>query len=319
MIITKKCLPRRAVLRGLGATLALPWLDSMVPALTALAKTAVPARRMGVFYVPNGMSMGYWSPKAEGALQELPPTLQALQTLKDQVLVLGGLDDDAASMVKGAGAHSRSSGTFLNCVPFQAITDANVVAATTMDQLVAKELSKDTQIASLELGLESAAILGACDGSSCALTNTISWSTPTTPLPIENDPRALFERLFGTSGSTDRGARLARIEQDRSILDFVSEQIGGLQRRIGPQDKVRVTEYLDSVRDVERRIQMAEDQNSRELPVVEQPIGIPADYQEHARLMMDMLALAYQTDLTRVSTFMLAKEVSGRSYPEIGV
>jgi hypothetical protein len=163
-------------------------------------------------------------------------------------------------------------------------------------------------------------MLGSCDGgASCAYTNTIAWSDATTPLPIENDPRAVFERLFGTSGSTDRGARLARIEQDRSILDYVNDQLRRLQKVIGPQDKVRVDEYLTSVRDVERRIQMAEEQNARELPVVDQPIGIPADYQEHARLMMDMLALAYQTDLTRVSTFMLAKEVSGRSYPEIGV
>jgi hypothetical protein len=189
-----------------------------------------------------------------------------------------------------------------------------------MDQIVAQEFSKETQLGSLELGIESNAMLGSCDGgASCAYTNTIAWSTPTTPLPIENDPRAVFERLFGTSGSTDRGARLARIQQDRSILDYVGQQISGLQRIIGPTDKLRVTEYFESVRDVERRIQMAEQQNSRELPVVEQPIGIPADYAEHAKLMMDMLALAYQTDLTRVSTFMLAKEVSGRSYPEIGV
>ena len=172
-----------------------------------------------------------------------------------------------------------------------------------MDQIAAKELAKETQLGSLELGIESNAMLGSCDGgASCAYTNTVAWANETTPLPIENDPRAVFERLFGTSGSTDRGARLARIEQDRSILDFVSEQLGRLKQRIGPSDKVRVNEYLDSIRDVERRIQMAEQQNSRELPVVEQPIGIPTDYAEHAKLMMDMLALAYQTDLTRVST-----------------
>lgn len=319
MIITKKCLPRRAVLRGLGVTLALPWLDSMVPALTALSKTAVTARRLGVFYVPNGMSMAYWSPKAEGALQELPPTLRSLQALKDQVLLVGGLDDDAASKVKGAGAHSRSSGTFLNCVPFQAITDANVVAATTMDQLVAREFAKETQIASLELGLESAAILGACDGASCALTNTISWSTPTTALPIENDPRSFFERLFGLSGSTDPEARAAQNRRNRSMLDVLTEQVARLNALLGPGDQAKVNEYLDSIRDVERRIQKAEEQNARELPVVDQPIGIPSDYAEHATLMLDLLALGYQTDLTRVSTFMLAREVSSRAYPEIGV
>jgi hypothetical protein len=321
VIITKMRLSRRFLLRGLGATLALPVLDSMVPALTAIGKTAAaPVRRLGVFYVPNGMSMPYWFPKTEGPLREMPPTLQSLASFKDRVLLCGGLADEPANLVKGGGDHARSAGTFLTGVPYKNTSGADVYGSVSMDQIVARELSRETQLGSLELGIESNAMLGSCDGgASCAYTNTIAWSTPTTPLPIENDPRAVFERLFGTSGSTDRGARLARIEQDRSILDFVSEQIGGLQRRIGPQDKVRVTEYLDSIRDVERRIQMAEDQNSRELPVVEQPVGIPADYAEHARLMMDMLGLAYQTDLTRVSTFMLAKEVSGRSYPEIGV
>jgi hypothetical protein len=273
-----------------------------------------------VFYVPNGMSMPYWFPKTEGPLRELPPTLQSLAAFKDRVLLCGGLADEPANRVKGGGDHARSAGTFLTGVPYKITAGADVYGSVSMDQIVAKELSKETQLASLELGIESNAMLGSCDGgASCAYTNTIAWSTPTTPLPIENDPRAVFERLFGTSGSTDRGARLARIEQDRSILDYVNEQLRRLQKVIGPQDKVRVDEYLESVRDVERRIQMAEDQNSRELPVVDQPVGIPADYAQHARLMMDMLALAYQTDLTRVSTFMLAKEVSGRSYPEIGV
>jgi hypothetical protein len=309
------------MLRGLGAALALPVLDSMVPALTAITKTAAaPVRRLGVFYVPNGMSMPYWFPKTEGPLGELPPTLKSLAAFKDRVLLCGGLADEPANRVKGGGDHARSAGTFLTGVPYKITSGADVFGSVSMDQIVAKELSKETQLASLELGIESNAMLGSCDGgASCAYTNTIAWSTETTPLPIENDPRAVFERLFGTSGSTDRGARLARIEQDRSILDFVNEQLRFLKQAIGPQDKVRVDEYLDSVRDVERRIQMAEDQNARELPVVDQPVGIPADYAEHARLMMDMLALAYQTDLTRVSTFMLAKEVSGRSYPEIGV
>jgi hypothetical protein len=309
------------MLRGMGAALALPVLDSMVPALTALTKTgAAPVKRLGVFYVPNGMSMPYWYPKSEGPLIEMPLTLRSLAPFKDRVLLCGGLADEPANRVKGGGDHARSAGTFLTGVPYKLTSGADVYGSISMDQIAAKELAKETQLASLELGIESNAMLGSCDGgASCAYTNTIAWSSPTTPLPIENDPRAVFERLFGTSGSTDRGARLARIEQDRSILDYVNEQLRRLQRVIGPQDKVRVGEYLESVRDVERRIQMAEEQNSRELPVVDQPIGIPADYAEHAKLMMDMLALAYQTDLTRVSTFMLAKEVSGRSYPEIGV
>jgi hypothetical protein len=320
MIITKKHLSRRTVLRGLGVTLALPWLDSMVPALTALAKSgAAPARRLGVFYVPNGMSMAYWWPKTEGPLQELPPTLQSLQAFKDQVLLVGGLAGDAANKIVRSGAHARSSGTFLTCVPFQAPSDANVTAATTMDQLVAKEFAKQTQLASLELGLESAATLGACDGASCALTNTISWSAPTIPLPIDNDPRSVFERLFGLSGSTDPAAQLARIRRNRSMLDVLSDQIARLNTRLGTRDQAKFGEYLESVRDVERRIQKAEEQSARELPLVDQPIGIPTDYAEHATVMMDLLALAYQTDLTRVSTFMLAREVSSRAYPEIGV
>jgi hypothetical protein len=320
MIITKMHLPRRTVLRGLGAAIALPFLDSMVPALTALQNTAAaPIKRLGVFYVPNGMAMWSWFPKTEGPIQELPATLKSLQALKQHVLLLGGLGDEAANKVPRSGDHARSAGTFLTCVPFKAITDANVIAETTMDQIAAKQFAKETQIASLELGIESAAMLGTCDGTSCALTNTISWSTPTTPLPVDNDPRSIFERLFGASGSTDPAARLARIKRDRSILDVVNDQLQRLNARVGPSDKIKFDEYLESIRDVERRIQRAEEQNSRELPVVDQPMGIPGDYMEHARLMMDLLALAYQTDLTRVSTFMLAREVSGRAYPEIGV
>ncbi|MGE3513367.1 MAG: DUF1552 domain-containing protein, partial [Vicinamibacterales bacterium] len=321
MFITKMHLPRRTVLRGLGATLALPLLESMVPAMTALAQTAAkPARRLGVFYVPNGMAMSYWQPKAEGGITELPATLKSLTPVKDQVLLLGGLYDEAANLVKGGGDHARSAGTFLTCVPFKFTYGADVYAETTMDQLAAKEFAKETQLASLELALDSNAILGACDGgSSCAYTNTISWSNPTTPLPMENDPRAVFERLFGTSGSTDAAARMARLKQDKSILDFISEELARLDNRLGNKDKQKLNEYLESIRDIERRIQKAEEQNSRELPVVDQPMGIPSDYATHAKLMMDLLALAYQTDLTRVATFMLAKEVSSRAYPEIGV
>jgi hypothetical protein len=321
MIITKKQLPRRMVLRGLGATLALPLLDSMVPALTALSKTAAaPVRRFGVFYVPNGMSMGYWFPKTPGPIHELPPTLRSLAELENRVLLLDGLADEAANLVKGGGDHSRSAGTFLTCVPFKVTTGADVLAAVSMDQIAAQELAKETQLASLELGIESNAMLGSCDGgSSCAYTNTIAWRTPTTPLPTERDPRAVFERLFGTSGSTDRTARLARLRRDRSILDLLGGAVGRLERILGPNDRTKLSEYLDSVRDIERRIQMAEDQSSREIPVVDQPAGIPSNYAEHAKLLMDLLALAYQTDMTRISTFMLAREVSGRAYPEIGV
>jgi hypothetical protein len=321
MLISKIHLPRRTVLRGLGATLALPLLDSMIPALTALSRTAAaPVRRLGVFYVPNGMSMPYWSPKAEGPLIELPPTLKPLSAFKQYLLLCGGLDDEAANLVKGGGDHARSAGTFLTCVPYKLTAGADVLAAVSMDQLAAHELGKETEIASLELGIESNAMVGSCDGgASCAYTNTIAWRTPTTPLPIENDPRAVFERLFGTSGSTDPAVRLARRRLDRSVLDQVNDSLKSLERVIGPGDRIKLDEYSTAVRDAERRISMAEQHNSRELPRVDQPLGVPGDYAEHARLMMDLLALAYQTDLTRISTFMLAREVSSRAYPEIGV
>ena len=321
MFIRKMQLPRRTVLRGLGATLALPLLDSMVPALTALSKTAAaPIRRLGVFYVPNGMSMPYWSPPRVGPLTALPPTLQSLAGLEERVLLCGALDDEAANLVTGGGDHARSAGTFLTCVPFKLTTGADVYASVSMDQIAAQELAQETQLASIELGIESNAMLGSCDaGASCAYTNTVAWRTPTTPLPVENDPRAVFERLFGTSGSTDPAARLARMRKDRSVLDAVNEELGDLEREIGPGDRLKLDEYLSAVRDAERRIEMAERQNTRELPVFDQPIGTPSDYAEHAKLMMDLLALAYQTDLTRVSTFMLAREVSARAYPEIGV
>ncbi len=321
MFITKMHLSRRTMLRGMGTMIALPLLESMVPALTALAATAAaPVSRFGVFYVPNGMSMPYWWPTSEGLLTQMPATLQSLEALKDRVLLCGGLSDEPANQVKGGGDHARSAGTFLTGVPFKFTSGADVSGSVSMDQIAAKQFAKETQLASLELGIESNAMLGACDGgSSCAYTNTIAWRDATTPLPIENDPRAVFERLFGTSGSTDSGARLARMKRDQSILDFVGSEVKGLDKVIGPQDKIKVTEYLDSVRDIERRIQLAEAQNSRELPVVEQPVGVPTDYAEHAKLMMDLLALAYQTDMTRISTFMMAREVSAHAYPEIGV
>ena len=318
MIITKKHLSRRMVLRGLGAAMALPWLDSMTPALTALAKSgAAPARRLGVFYVPNGMALPYWWPQAPGPLEQLPPTLQSLQAFKENVLVIGGLSGDAVARKTRGGGHSSTCGTFLSCVPFQG-SDANVIASTTMDQVAAKEFGKETQIASLELGMESAYVTGECE-TSCALTNSISWSSPTTPLAIDNDPRSVFERLFGQSGSTDPAVRLAYDRRSRSILDVLTGQVARLNALLGPGDQAKFEEYLESIRDIERRIERAEAQSGRELPVIDQPMGIPNNYGEHAAMMMDLLALAYQTDLTRVSTFMMGRELSSRAYPEAGV
>jgi hypothetical protein len=323
MIVTKKHLSRRTVLRGIGATLALPLLDGMVPALSALARTAAAgARRLGIIYTPNGMNMPRWLPKTDGADFELSPTLELLAPFRDQLLVLSGLADKHGwpTADEGTGDHARAAATFLTGVHIKKTEGADIQCGISMDQIAAATLGKATQLASLELAIESVEFLGACDaGYSCAYANTISWRSPTTPMPMENDPRAVFERLFGGSDSTDATARIARIHKERSILDSVAEGVAGLQRGLGSRDRAKLDEYFDAIRDVERRIQKAEEQSARELPVVEQPAGIPATFEEHARLMFDLLTLAYQTDMTRVSTFMLGKEVSVRAYPEIGV
>jgi hypothetical protein len=323
MMITRKHLSRRTVLRGVGTTLALPLLDAMVPALTAVSRTAAAgARRMAVVYTPNGMMMPDWTPKGEGTAFELSPILQPLAAYRDQMVVLSGLEDKYGwpQADEGAGDHARASATFLTGVHAKKTEGADIRAGVSMDQIAARFLGTETQLASLELALESVELLGACDaGYSCAYANTISWRTPTTPMPMENDPRAVFERLFGGTDSTDRASRLARIRKDRSILDSVAERASVLHRNLGARDRAKLTEYLDAVRDVERRILKAEEQSARELPVVERPAGVPTSFEEHARLMFDLLTLAFQTDMTRVSTFMLGREVSARAYPEIGV
>ena len=317
MIISKKAIPRRAVLRGIGATLALPLLDGMVPALSAIRNTpAKGMRRFGVVYVPNGMAMEYWTPTGEGTAFEFSPVLQPMAPFRDRTLVLTGLNPGP-----GGGAHAGAATKFLTSVPGkQSDGAAEIQAGTSIDQFLGKELGQYTQLSSLELALDGRDFAGSCDaGFSCAYTNTISWRTPTTPLPMENNPRVVFERLFGDSGSTDPAVRLARIKEDRSILDSVTEKVADLQRGIGPEDRHKISQYLDAVRDVERRIQKAEEQNSRELPVVQQPAGVPATFDEYMRLMFDLQLLAYQVDLTRVVTFMVGREISGRTYNEIGI
>jgi hypothetical protein len=322
MIITKKHLSRRTILRGFGASLALPLLDGMVPALSALSQTAARGvRRMAVVYVPNGMMMPDWTPKGEGAGFEFSPILTPLQAYRDKLVVISGLADKHGwpTADEGAGDHARAAATFLTGVHAKKTEGSDIQAGISMDQIAAGTLGQETQLASLELALESVELLGSCDaGYSCAYANTIAWRSPTTPLPMENDPRAVFERLFGADG-TDGAARQARLERQRSILDSVSDKIAALRGGLGARDNVKLSEYLDAIRDVERRIQKAEAQGSRQLPVVEQPAGTPGTFEEHARLMFDLLMLAFQTDMTRVATFMLAREVSGRAYPEIGV
>ena len=314
MMITKKAIPRRTVLRGIGASLALPLLDGMVPAFAGLRSAVAKPVRLGVVYVPNGMAMEYWTPTAEGTAFELTPILQPLAPFRDQLLVLSGL-----SAVRGGGAHASASTRFLTGTPSKK-GEYDLRGDISMDQVAAKELGQYTQLASLELALDGRESAGSCDaGYSCAYTNTISWRSATTPLPMENNPRAVFERLFGDSGSTDTAARLARVREDRSVLDSVTDKVAALERGLGPVDRGKLGEYLEAVRDIERRVQKAEQQSAQQLPVVEQPAGIPGTYKEHAELMFDLQVLAYQTDLTRISTFMMARELSGRSYPEIGV
>jgi uncharacterized protein DUF1552 len=319
MVITKLSLPRRTFLKGVGATLALPMLDAMVSALPKAA--AAPVRRLGVVYVPNGMAMADWTPKTVGAGFEMTPILQPLEPFRDQMLVLSGLHG-----VNGGGAHAGRSTSFLTGVTSadggtsSKTGEYDLRAGISADQIAAKELGKQTELASLELALESRDVSGSCDvGYACAYTNTISWRSANTPLPMEYNPRVVFEQLFGDTGSTDQRARLARIQENKSVLDSVREKIGALERGLGPADRLRIDEYFEAVRDVERRIQRAEEQSGHELPVVAQPAGIPTAYADHARLMFDMQVLAYQSDLTRIITFMMARELSGRTYPEIGV
>ena len=316
MIITKKAIPRRSVLRGIGATLALPLLDGMVPALSAIRTTAARGmRRFGVVYVPNGMAMEHWTPTGEGTTFEFSPILQPMAPFRDRTLVLTGLNPGP-----GGGAHAGASTKFLTGVAGRMTDGAEIHSETSIDQLLGKELGQYTQLSSLELALDGRDFAGSCDaGFSCAYTNTISWRTPTTPLPMENNPRVVFERLFGDSGSTDPAVRLARLKEDRSILDSVTEKVADLQQGIGPEDRHKIGQYLDAVRDVERRIQKAEEQSARELPLVQQPAGIPATFEEHMRLMFDLQLLAYQTDLTRVASFMVGREISGRTYNQIGI
>jgi|TARA_B110000438_G_scaffold302970_1_gene362538 hypothetical protein len=316
MNIFKKTLPRRTLLRGLGASLALPLLDSMVPALSsASAQTAQPAKRLGVVYVPNGMAMKSWTPATEGANFEITRILRPMAAYQDRMLVLSGLNGASSN----AGVHASASTRFLTgTIP--ARTESDLQAAVSIDQLVARRLGNQTQLGSLELALDQSDVFGSCDiGFSCQYTSTISWRDANTPLPMETNPRAVFERLFGDTGTTDPAVRLQRIRKDRSLLDAVTDRVAELNKKVGSGDRAKLDQYLDAVRDVERRIQLAEAQSDRELPEVDQPAGIPRTYEEHAKLMFDMQVLAYQTDLTRVITFMMGRELSGRTYAEIGV
>ncbi|MBI4471166.1 MAG: DUF1552 domain-containing protein [Acidobacteria bacterium] len=318
MIITKRSLSRRKLLKGAGATLALPLLDAMAPALTALHQTpAKPAVRFGAVYVPNGVIPGKWFPTGAGTEFEFTPTLKPLEPYRDHLLVFSGLDSLPPPFPgeRQINNHADASTRFLTDT-----TPARVLrAGISIDQVAAKVLGQETSLPSLEIALESVDSGTTCDGGrSCIYTGTISWTGPHSPLPMEHDPSAAFERLFGDSSNTDLAARRARMRKKNSILDAMMAEVARLQKRIGPEDRTKVSGYLESVRDLERRIQRAMEHNAA-MPVVDRPAGIPEAFAEHARLMFDIQLLAYQADVTRVVTFMLGREFSGRTYPEIGV
>lgn len=319
MMLFKKTIPRRSFLRGAGATIALPVLDAMFPAMAALNETAKAVRRFSIVYVPNGMNMEFWTPTATGTSFELPQTLAPLARYKQQMLVLSGMHNSAGDALPGEGEsapHERAGGVFLTGV--HPLREGHT--GTSVDQIIARELGQQTQLASLELGLHNTDVVGSCEkGWSCAYRMTLSWRSPTTPLPIEYRPRAVFERLFGDSSSTDPAIRLERIAKERSILDSVTGAASRLMHKVGPEDKARLAEYLDGMRDVERRIQMAEQQTGREFPSVERPAGVPPEFADHLKLMFDLQVLAFQTDMTRMITFMTGPEQSNRTYREIGI
>jgi Protein of unknown function (DUF1552) len=318
MIITKMALPRRTFLHGIGAALALPLLDAMVPALSAMAATAQPVRRLGYIYIPHGAPMATWMPPGEGTLSELSPALSPLAAFRDQMVVLTNLE---LKQAQGPGGnHALSNATFLSATRGKRTDGTDYVLATTVDQIAAKAIGQDTALPSLELALDLNYLAGTCDnGYSCTYMNTLSWSSPTTPLPTEANPRVVFGRLFGDGGTASE--RLAEVRRNRSILDWVNEDMSRLQRRLGPTDRIKVSEYLDSIREVERRIQRAERQSASEGQTndLNRPLDAPASWEEHAKLMFDLQVLALQADITRVITFQLARETSTRSFPSIGV
>jgi hypothetical protein len=320
MIITKKSLARRTFLRGLGTTLAIPFLDAMVPALKA-GTTAKASVRTAFVYVPNGIIMKDWTPAAEGAGYEFMPAMKALEPFRENMLVLSGLAQvNGRALGDGAGDHARAGATWLTGVHPKK-TEVDIHAGVSADQMIARELGKQTQLGSLEVGLESPSLAGDCDsGYSCAYTNTISWRNPTTPMPVEVNPRAVFERMFGDGETTDAAARLASMKEQSSILDYIRGDVARLSSGLGGSDRNKLDQYLEAIRDIERRIQKAEEQNATmKMPVMERPTGIPDEFEDHAHLMMDLQVLAFQADMTRVISFMMAREGSNRSYRSIGI
>jgi len=317
MIITKKSLPRRTFLRGMGATLALPLLDAMIPAATAATRTAAtPVRRLGYVFMPMGCDQSRWTPPGtNGLLDELSPILSSLAPVKQHVTAFSNLELRNAY----PGSHATSNAAFLSAAKAKHTESSDYYLGTTADQLAAQQLGRESQLPSLELSMDMLQTTGQCDnGYACVYQNNLSWSSPTTPLPSEAHPRIVFERLFGEGGSL--AERQAALRRRSSLLDWITEDMASLRRELGPADRRRVNEYLDTVREVERRIQRAEANTvDNPLPDLDRPLGVPAAYADHAKLMFDLQVLAMQGDVTRICTFQLARETSNRTYPEIGV
>lgn len=317
MMIFKKAMPRRTFLRGVGTSLALPLLDSMVPAMSAMSRSVAKPLRVGYVYVPVGRIMDKWMPTGEGRAFELSPTLAPFKAFRDQMLVISGLDVKAAAPQPGTGGgqHARPCAAFLTGVPPKPGSQLGI----SVDQVIARELGRETRFASLELGLDSADVQPADDGQySGYFQSTISWRSATTPLPTEDNPREVFERLFGDSESTSPALQRRRIAKQRSILDSIMERVSRVSRDVGPADRLKLNEYLEAVRDVERRIEKGGGAAAEDLPDVKRPRGIPAQYTDHARLMFDMQLLAWQSDMTRVTTLLMGHESSNRVYKEVG-
>ncbi|MBV9769790.1 MAG: DUF1552 domain-containing protein [Bryobacterales bacterium] len=319
--VTKKHLSRRTMLRGMGVAISLPLLDSMIPALSAATKTAAKVQpRFGFVYVPHGAVMDKWTPIGTGTDFELSPVLTALSKHRENVIVLSNLRHHMADALGDGGAdHSRATATWLNGTHAKKTEGEDVRAGTTIDQMAAEKIGQETRFPSLEIATEDmTGLIGACDvGYSCAYMNTISWRNPTTPNPMEINPRVVFERLFGEGGSLED--RLARMDEDKSILDQITGSVPRLEKNLGARDRTRMSEYLENVREIERRLQIAEKQAGTQVAVPSEPVGVPDSYEEHVGLMYDMMALAYQSDTTRVFSFMMARELSQRSYPQVGV
>jgi len=325
-IVTKRALPRRTFLRGAGVALGLPLLDAMVPALTALAQTpATMASRLGFIYMPNGVAknssgIDYWTPTTVGRNFQMSQILAPLEPFRDRLLVVSGLDQNQAEAGNdgASGDHTRGTSSWLTGVYPKRTEGADVRNGISADQIAAPILGKDTALPSLELAIDLNFLAGQCENSySCAYLNTLAWTSPTTPLPTENNPRIVFERLFGDGGTAERRAASAR--RNRSLLDSVLDDFNRLQRQLGPGDRSVVDEWLDSVREVERRISGVEKRSNDELPTLERPTGVPERFDEHVKLMYELQWLAFRADLTRVVTFMLGRELNFRTYPEIGV